>query len=92
MFRKFKSDKGNGTLYKAYCKQRNLVQRDIRLAKTEFFKGKMRECRGDSAKLWRQLSSVGYSEPKSKASIVLEQDGEKIFEASEVPSEVPSCL
>ena len=84
LFRKFKKDKNNGTLYKAYCKQRNLVQRDIRLAKSEFFRGKMKECGGDSAKLWRQLGYIGYSEPKSKASIVLEHEGAKIFEASKV--------
>ena len=72
LFRRFKKDKGNKTLYAAYCKQRNSVQRDIKLAKSEFFKGKLRESRGDSAKLWRHLSSLGYGESKSKTSIVLE--------------------
>lgn len=81
LFRKFKKSNDNEILYAAYRKQRNAVQRDIKLAKSEYFKNKLNECGGDSAKLWRRLSSLGYGEAKSKSSIVLENDGEKVFDA-----------
>ena len=60
LFRRFKQNRNDKSLYAAYCKQRNLVQRDIKMAKTEFFKGKVNECGRDSAKLWRRLNSLGY--------------------------------
>ena len=84
LFRKFKQNRNDKGLYAAYCKQRNLVQREIKMAKSEFFKGKVGECGRDSAKLWRRLNSLGYSEPKSKASVVLEQNGQKYFDGENV--------
>ena len=84
LFRKFKQNRHDKALYTAYCKQRNLVQRNIKLAKSEFFKGKVVECGRDSAKLWRRLNSLGHSEPKSKASVVLEQNGQKYFDSLDV--------
>ena len=42
------------------------------------------QCEGDSGKLWRQLSSLGYGEIKSKSSIVLNHNGEKHFDAPSV--------
>ena len=84
LFRKFKKNRNDKALYTAYCTQRNSVQRDIKMAKSEFFKGKVVECGRDSAKLWRRLNSLGHSEPKSKASIVLEQNGQKYFDSFNV--------
>ena len=84
LFRKFKQDRGNRGAYAAYCKQRNLVQRGIKIAKSGYFRQKVSECGGDSGKLWRQLGSLGYSEAKEKSSIVLEQNGTKFFDSSRV--------
>ena len=84
LFRKFKRNRNDGALYSAYCKQRNSVQRDIKLAKSEFFKGKIRESEGDSAKLWRHIGSLGCGRSKNKSSVVLEKDGVKFFDAESV--------
>ena len=44
-----------------YCKLRNAVQRDIRLAKEDYFKRKIAHDKGNSAKPWGHLKSLGYS-------------------------------
>lgn len=84
LFKRFKRDKSNGVLYAAYCKQRNTVQRDIKSAKSEYFRRRLNECEGDSGKLWRRLSSLGYGETKNKSSIILEKDGDKCFDSPSV--------
>ena len=67
LLRKFKKCHGDEVIYAAYCKQRNSVQREIKLAKSNYFKSKLNECGSDSAKLRRRLSSLGYGEAKSKS-------------------------
>ena len=57
-----------------------MVQRNVKFAKSEYFKRSLNENRGDSGKLWAQLSSIGYREPKNKSDIVLDQDGTKYFD------------
>ena len=86
LFQRYKKDKGNLPLYKEFCKLRNSVQRDIRFAKTAFFRGKIEQNRGDSGKLWGQLKSLGYSGKGSddSSTIVLEEDGKKVFDSKDV--------
>ena len=81
---RFKRDKNNESLYKDYCKVRNAVQRDIKLAKENFFKQGVVKNRGDSGKLWNHLKSLGYSKKTSYSSsnIVLEDKGCKVFDPS----------
>ena len=84
LFQKFKRDKGNKGAYTAYCRQRNLVQRGIKVARSDYFRQKVSGCGGDSGKLWRQLGSLGYKEAKDNSSIVLEQNGTKFYDSSSV--------
>ena len=82
---RFKKDRTNTVLYKDFCKVRNKVQRDIKLAKETFFKNGVERNRGKSGKLWVHLKSLGFSKKASKSSsIVLEQDGEKKFDSLSV--------
>ena len=65
-----------------YCKVRNAVQRDIKLAKENFFKRGIEQNRGNSGKLWSHLKSLGYSKKVSSSSsnIVLEEAGTKVYD------------
>ena len=64
---------------------RNAVQRDVKFAKQNFFRRKIDQNKGDSGKLWKQLSSLGYSNKGGGSSnIVLEEGGTKVFEAPRV--------
>ena len=80
LFAKVKKDRGNSETYKRFCAQRNLVQRSIKNAKANFFEKGVKECGNDSAKLWRQLGSLGHKAPKGDASIVLESNGQRFFD------------
>ena len=53
LFSRFKNDRSNTDVYREYCRLCNAVQRDVKLAKEEFFRQKVRQDKGDSAKLWR---------------------------------------
>jgi retron-type reverse transcriptase len=84
---KFKKDRNNVSLYRDYCRMRNLVQRDIKLAKRNFFQNKVEQNRGDSGKLWDHLKSLGYSDKCSggkNSNIVLEENGVKVFDSGKV--------
>ena len=83
---KFRKNRGNENLYKAYCVMRNAVQRDIKLAKRYYFEKQVEQSKGDSGKLWASLRSLGYSAKGGGAStsIVLEQEGVQISEPSAV--------
>ena len=50
----FKRNK-DSSLYDAYCKVRNSVQRDIKRAKANYFLNKVKQSSGNSDKLWRLL-------------------------------------
>ena len=55
---------------------RNSIQRDIKKAKTEFFKNKLDENMREPKKLWHYLGKLGYSsKTSSKSKIVLDIDG-----------------
>ena len=88
LFCRFKKRRKDPVLYKEYCKARNAVQRDVKLAKETFFKQGVERNSGDSGKLWRHLSSLGYSKKSASSSsgIVLENDGSKVFDAAGVAS------
>ena len=84
LFSRYKSDKGNGTLYKEYCRVRNAVQRDIKQAKEIYFRNKVERNKDNSGKLWAHLNSLGFSKksPGSACKIVLEENGTKVFNSS----------
>ena len=86
IFRLFKRDRSNRDLYAQYCKIRNSVQRDIKVAKTTFFRNKVVQNRGNSSKLWEQLKSLGYSKKGSgeRGNIILNDGESKVFEPSRV--------
>ena len=58
------------------------------MAKETFFKQGVERNSGDSGKLWRHLSSLGYSKKSASSSsgIVLENDGSKVFDGAGVAS------
>ena len=85
LFGQYKRDRTNLDVYREYCRVRNRVQRDVKLAKQTYFKGVIERSEGDSGKLWKGLKSSGFaSKNKSGARIVLEADGAKCFEAGKV--------
>ena len=82
---RFKRDPSNESLYREFCKTRNAVQRDIKLAKESYFKRGVERNRLDSGKLWGHLKSLGYSKAGSSSkNIVLEENGTKIFDSISV--------
>ena len=81
LFARSRQDRGNVALYKEYCKVRNAVQRELKLAKEFYFKREVERNRGDSSKLWGHLKSLGYSKVSNSTSgIVLEENGNKVFD------------
>ena len=54
-------DKSNKELRKEFNILRNKVQSEIRIAKTNYFKDKIEENKGNSKGLWRQLKFIGYT-------------------------------
>ena len=68
-----------------YRRVRNAVQREIKLAKQNFFRTGVERSKGDSGKLWSHLKTLGYSKTSRNSSdIVLEEDGKKVFESYSV--------
>ena len=85
LFSRCKKERSNTALYRQFCKLRNAVQRDVKFAKQNYFRRKIDQNKGDSGKLWKQLSSLGYSNKGGGSSnIVLEEGGTKVFEAPRV--------
>ena len=58
----FKKSKDRA-VYKLYCQFRNKVQREIKIAKSEFFSNTI-----SPRKLWQQLKDLGYKNKKSDSS------------------------
>ena len=74
-------DKANKELRKEFNMLRNKVQREIRIAKTNYFKDKIEENKGNSKGLWRQLKSIGYtSKSKNNCKIVLDINNKSCYE------------
>ena len=87
LFSQYRRDMSRIDVYRNYCKFRNKVQREIKLAKKFFFRDKIRQNRDDTRKLWGQLKSLGYqNRTNSDPSIVLTVNDEKCFDARTVAS------
>ena len=85
LFKRFRKDRGNVELYREYCRMRNKVQRDVKLAKEFYFRGQIERNRNNSGKLWTQLKDLGYGgSRKSDGNIVLEDGGTKHFDVGTV--------
>lgn len=81
----YKRDKSE-VVYREFCKLRNAVQRDIKVAKQGYFRRCVEQSKGDSGKLWRHLKSLGYGNggAGSGKCIVLEDDNQKVFDPASV--------
>ena len=84
LYARFKKNRTNTDLFREFCKVRNAVQRDIKFAKENFFKTQLNRCKGNSGKLWRHLASLGHSSNVSSSRVVLEENGDKIFDSKGV--------
>ena len=83
----FKKYRSNTNMYKEFCQLRNKIQRDVRMAKAEYFSSKIEEHKNDSKKLWQQLKTLGYSnktEGETKVVGLLDIDGEMFFDSNRV--------
>ena len=83
LFSKVKRDRGNLDIYRRYCSLRNMTQRRIKEAKSDYLSQSVIDCGNDSKKLWRHLSSLGHKAPKGDGGIVLESEGKKFFSPSD---------
>ena len=64
---------------------RNKVQREIRKAKTNFFKDKIEENKDNPKKLWKQFKSLGYSSKcTSNSKIILDINNDPCFEPQKI--------
>ena len=64
---------------------RNKVQREIRKAKTNFFKDKIEENKDNPKKLWKQFKSLGYSSKStSNSKIILDINNDPCFEPPKI--------
>ena len=78
-------NKENRELRKAFNLLRNKVQREIRKAKTNYFKDKIEENKGNPKNLWKQLKSIGYSsKPMGNSKIVLDINNESSYEPKNI--------
>ena len=81
LFSQFRKNRTDESLYSEYRKVRNMVQRDIKLAKAEYFRRSIEQNRGKSDKLWGHLKSLGYRKaPGPSSNIVLEDQGKTVFD------------
>ena len=73
---KFKKH-GSQSDYKEFCKFRNRIQREIKLAKSNYFSNKIEENRNNPRKLWQQLKELGYKNKGNEgAKIILKINDE----------------
>ena len=82
-------NKENRELRKAFNLLRNKVQREIRKAKTNYFKDKIEENKGNPKNLWKQLKSIGYSsKPMGNSKIVLDINNESCYEPKNISDHI----
>jgi len=73
--RSFKKGDANVS-FSEYASFRNSIQREVKKAKSNYFKTQLDENMSNPKALWKNLSSLGYStRSKSKAKIILNVDG-----------------
>ena len=89
LFRKFKLDRKDANVYKMFCKQRNLVQRCVKKAKTEYFANEIELNKSNPRKLWSHLKNLGYShKSKDKGKIILNIDDELCHDPKKVADHI----
>ena len=73
------------SLFTEYCKSRNKIQRDIKKAKSCYFRDKIEEHKSNPKKLWQQLKTLAYSsKDQSQSRIVLDIDDEICYNSNTV--------
>ena len=76
-------------LYRTFCKLRNEIQRETKVAKRDYLANKTEENANNPKRLWHQLKQLGYSSKgKQSTNIELDYDGETYFD----PKKVANCL
>ena len=77
--------KSNTFLREEFNELRNKVQREIKKAKSNFFKDKIEENKNNPKKLWKQFKSLGYSsKSKVNSKIVLNIDNNICFQPKQI--------
>ena len=56
---------GNQENYSLFCKFRNIVQREVKIAKSSYFANQISENRNKPKSLWQHLKQLGYKSHKS---------------------------
>jgi len=80
----FKKEKKKD-FYKSYCKYRNLVQKEVKRAKSEYITNQIEENKNDSKSLWKHLKDLGYSsKSQSSAKVVLNIDDKICFDDKKI--------
>ena len=78
-------NKADKSLRRLFNETRNKLQRDIKKAKSNYFKNKVEENQHDSKKLWRHLKTLGYNiKAKDRSKIVLDSEGEKCHDSKTI--------
>lgn len=79
---KYNRNKSKKEYFKAYCKLRNKIQRDIKQEKSDCIMENVKENKNNPSKLWKILKSLGFrNENKSGSNIVLNKNGELSFDS-----------
>lgn len=80
-FRKFGKDED----YRLYCKYRNLVQRQCKQAKADYFNEGINDNMGNPKKLWSHFKNLGYKQNcKVDSNVILNIDGENSFDNAKI--------
>ena len=81
MLYKSNKNKKDNELRSKFNLLRNKVQREIRMAKTNFFKDKIEENKDNPKNLWKQFKNLGYSSKSTgKSKIILDIDDTLSFD------------
>ena len=82
---KFKKNNSDKNMYKSFCKLRNQVQRDVKLAKASYYNDKIKEHKNNPKKLWQQFKALGYSNKScNQTKVCLKIDEELCFDPYKV--------
>ena len=88
IFKRMKKNIHNEQFVREYCKLRNLVQRRIRKAKSDFILNQIEENKDCPKKLWQHLKELGIKNKKgAEKEIVLNIDGMLCHDKSKIVNE-----